>query len=384
LNVVRQSRFQLPDAEAALAEAYRLFERLPGMAYTARYEQARCLLNQGKWPQALVRFRELHAQTLEAGLLPPIDDSFRQAFQSDPQKPKAWGRFMHTTAASLVAQKRRPAVFDLAWQCWWLGDATLADELFHQAVSGLTPEERPATTLAALEYLRLTSQLHRAEPLLPPLLATEPYSHMASLWRLAARLADQRENGLQALPYLETALEIKYQNLPDVINLATVREDYADLLAAYQKLAAAGRAAPPWDFRARIIRAADRWRALDTDPTAACQAAARVLKTLGETELAWDYLTTPIGQNPNQSAAWLDLAQALGTEGSLLLADRAYAQAFTAEPTNAQILWDRVKNLQQAGKSREARALLEQLAEGPWQPRFQWTQTQARQQLGRQ
>ncbi|HZT79745.1 MAG TPA: hypothetical protein VFA26_05975 [Gemmataceae bacterium] len=65
------------------------------------------------------------------------------------------------------------------------------------------------------------------------------------------------------------------------------------------------------------------------------------------------------------------------------MADRACAAAFGAEPTNAQLLRDRAENLRQSGKESEARKLYRQLAEGLWQPRFGWLQSQARWRLGR-
>jgi cytochrome c-type biogenesis protein CcmH/NrfG len=108
---------------------------------------------------------------------------------------------------------------------------------------------------------------------------------------------------------------------------------------------------------------------------------ARILQRLGERELGWDYLTTPVGLSPNEAAPWLSLAETLGQKGELDLADRAYAAAFEAEPTNAQILWDRAQNLRQAGQSVEATRLLRQIAEGRWQPRFQGLQAQARLQV---
>src|SRR5262249_26481155 len=156
-------------------------------------------------------------------------------------------------------------------------------------------------------------------------------------------------------------------------NLKAVREDYEKLLAHYQALADALvslKLPPPADFRARVVRAADRWRALDPDGTSACQAAGRILQTLGDRDLAWDYLTTPVGMRPNEAGPWLGLAQTLGRQGELDLADRAYAAAFEAEPTDAQLLWDRARNLEQAGKAAAARELYQKLAEGSWQPRF--------------
>ena len=95
-----------------------------------------------------------------------------------------------------------------------------------------------------------------------------------------------------------------------------------------------------------MVRAADRWRALDSDPTLACHTAARILRYLGARDLAWDYLTTPTAVRPNDPAPQLALAQTLRSEGEYDLADRAYALAFEAESTNAQILWERAQMLQ--------------------------------------
>src|SRR5262249_35596217 len=157
---------------------------------------------------------------------------------------------------------------------------------------------------------------------------------------------------------LEKALDLEYRHLPEAINLQAVRQDYGELLAGLQQLAdsfSLVKTAPPRDFAARIVRAADRWRALDPDSNAACQAAAKILQTVGAEDLAWDYLTTPLGQRPNEAEPWLSLAQTLRNAGNFPLADRAYATAFEAEPTNAQILLDRATTLQQAGQTAEAR-----------------------------
>ena len=69
----------------------------------------------------------------------------------------------------------------------------------------------------------------------------------------------------------------------------------------------------------------------------------------------------------------------LRQNGMVDLAERAYANAFEAEPTNAQILWDHAQLLKQHGKREESRELLRRLATGKWQPRFHQIQSQARQ-----
>src|SRR5262249_24473476 len=114
-----------------------------------------------------------------------------------------------------------------------------------------------------------------------------------------------------------------------------------------------------------------------------CRMAGRILQTLGERELVWDYLTTPVAQHPNEAEPWTGLVQSLSRTGELELADRAYAAAFEAEPTNAQGPGGRGQNLRQGGKEAEAQKLFRQLADGTWQPRFQGLQREAKWQLDR-
>ena len=161
-----------------------------------------------------------------------------------------------------------------------------------------------------------------------------------------------------------------------------IRKDYSRLLSRYRQLAAAIatlQAEPPRELISRVVRAADRWRQVDPDPTAACQTAAQILGDLGAAEMAWEYLTTPLAAKPNEAAPWVSLAEMLRQQGHFELADRAYASAFEAEPTNAQILWDRAQVLLQAGQPRQAKEVFGQLAEGKWQPRFSRLKSQAEQ-----
>jgi Flp pilus assembly protein TadD len=65
-----------------------------------------------------------------------------------------------------------------------------------------------------------------------------------------------------------------------------------------------------------------------------------------------------VGLCPNKSGPSEELAATLQKQGELTLADQAFASAFVAEPTNAQLLWDRARNLRQAGRPEQARKLL--------------------------
>jgi hypothetical protein len=295
---------------------------------------------------------------------------------------------MRQTARQLVEQKRRVAVLALARQCWDLDDQPLAGELLATALANISdPAERTALSLAAFGFYRETAQLPEADRLLQSLLADPNLASESLLWRLGHGLAQDRDMPARAVECLERALELEAERPPDVIDLQATRTDYGALLEHYQGLADAMVAlqlTPPPDFLSRVIPAADRWRAVDHEPAAACQAAAKVLKRLGQRELAWDYLTTPIALQPKEAAPWSSLAGTLARQGELALADRAYRAAAEAEPTDPQLLWDRAQNLKQLGKQQEAQHLVRRIAEGTWQPRFQGLQAQARYLLQRQ
>jgi hypothetical protein len=127
------------------------------------------------------------------------------------------------------------------------------------------------------------------------------------VWRLAARLADERGQIGRAILCWEKALEIERS---EAHRVTAVRRDYGWLLDEYRKLARATAGLPtagPRDLILRVTAAADRWRLLDSDPTPACYAAARVLADLGANEEAWEYVTTP--------PEWKKLAEKLEKEG---------------------------------------------------------------------
>ena len=64
------------------------------------------------------------------------------------------------------------------------------------------------------------------------------------------------------------------------------------------------------------------WRSLDSDQAEACFAAGRVFLLLDAQDLAWDYLTSPVSQLPDERC-WMYLAGELAGIESFALADRA-------------------------------------------------------------
>src|SRR5262249_11656728 len=149
--------------------------------------------------------------------------------------------------------------------------------------------DRRALELAGIEFLSETGQLAEAERRLAELLARDVEADKdAPLWRLAAELANRRDMPARELECLEQALDAEYRHLPDVVNLQAMRADYEQLLNHYLEQARALQSlhlATPPDFRAKVVRAADRWRALDRDASKPCELAGRILQTIAERDL---------------------------------------------------------------------------------------------------
>jgi Tfp pilus assembly protein PilF len=368
---------------AELAQHWPPFAK-SGLGYAARYEEARCLFKAGQNDQAREKFTALYQETLNGGALPAIDNDCRAALLTG-KDAAAWGDLMQQTAKKLIADKHRPAVLALAWQCWQLDDAPQADQLLHMALPGIkNAKERHGLQLAGVLFYKNTKQLPQADQLLGKLLADPEQGQKPGLWRLAAHIAADRKQIGRAMECLEKALDLEFKNLPEVINLSQVREDYSKLLDHYKNMAdaiVALKVAPPEGFLAKVIQTADRWRSLDPKSGDACGIAAEILMALGQRDLGWDYLTTPIAMQPNEPGPWAKLAGNLNQGGELVLADLAYKAACEAEPTNAQLLWNRAENLQQSGKTVPAQALYRQIAEGHWGPQYQGLVAQAKMRL---
>ena len=363
-----------------LLETIARFEDVPGLRYVARYERARTLWEVGRREEGRELVVKLYEEAIEAGFLPPIDRRFRETFFGHGGRSE-WREFVRRMADRLIAEDVRQAAIRLARSVHQAGDPVLADEVFSGAMVGVKADQRWATTLAAVEYLWHTDQRARADAELQRLLIDERHAPVAALWRLAAVLADERGMTGRSLACRQRALEIEYDELPDMVELKPIRRQYGALLDRYQELAATVKslgAEPSQEWIGQVVRTADRWRSLDSDPAPACRAAAGVLADLDASELAWDYLTTAVAGDPETPVAWQPLAKTLRGEGRYELADRAYAWASATEPANAEVLWDRAQALLEAGRGDEAQPLFQQLADGDWDEAYRDVKSQAR------
>jgi len=361
------------------AATFDRFGDIPALRHAARYEAARALLHAGDTPAAAARFQELYKETIRKGTLPAIDESFHAAM-----KDYGWKELIRGTAAGLAERGASFQAVTLAWQSRQAGDADLGAEMIESALADAPRGLQLPLRLAALQYYWNTERWDQADGMISTLLDDGRVAEMPALWRAAAHVADRRGRMGQALACIERAIDIEHRHLPEKIDVRTVRARYSDLLSRYEKFAravAAPGTPPPRDLVARVIRAADRWRALDVDATGACNAAAAALHALGERDLAWDYVTTPVAAKPFESGAWVAMAKTLGKQDRFDLADRAYAAAFEQEGSNARILWERAELLARSGKGGEASTLYRRIAEGKWPPQFNGVQRQAKRKL---
>ncbi len=373
------------DVRTALARLWPQQLQTTGLETAARYEHARALVKAGRAGEGRKAFVDLYRAVRKEGALLLLDDDFRQALLGVERD--GWNVLMRTTARELIDKKQRGAVLALARQCGELNDEPLGQDLLAMMLDGVADhKERLALTLASADYLLERRQAVEAARLLEPLLEDGEGMKQPAVWRLSARLAGARGLPGREMECLERALDLESHDPSTLRRTDRVQGEYLQLLDHYRKLAEAMvtlKVKPPADFVPKVVRTADRWRGLARDGSRACEMASRILRQLGEAELAWDYLTTTVAERPGESRPWLRLAEELRRQGELKQADLALASAFAVEPTNAQILWDRAQNLRQAGNVAEANKLLRQLAEGTWQPRFQALQLQARWQLDR-
>jgi hypothetical protein len=358
-----------------LAELWKLFEDLPGFWYTSHYERIRCLMSAGQDAQARQEFDRLYTETLSAGVIPPLDSLYAQL----PGNPV---QLLKNAARERGAQCPED-VLALAWQSAWLGPQGTTQEIMAE----FRPSTKwPEVTLSAVLLWQQLGQWAAAQERLDEMLGDSILAKQPGLWRLAAELAGRREQGFRQTEFLEKALDLEFAHLPETVDVQKLREDYGALLHGFSQIIDDHwqKDGPlPANLAARIVKAADRWRSIDPEANDACMQASDLLSDLNEPKLAWQYLTTVVALHPNEANPYRQMAQHLAERNDWKLAEKAYAAAFAAEPTDAQLLYDRAKALEKGGRRPEAAALMKQLADGNWQPRFDNVKWQARQWLAK-
>ncbi|HEV3146454.1 MAG TPA: hypothetical protein VGZ47_21385, partial [Gemmataceae bacterium] len=357
-----------------LADLWRQFYDIPGFWYTSRYERIRCLMAAGLEAQARQEFDKLYGDTLAAGVIPPLDSLAMQL----PANAAGPVQQLLKNAAHERAAQHPEDVLALAWQTVWLGPQGTPQEIMAE----FRPSTKwPEVTLSAVLLWHQLGQTAAAQEWLDELLGDPHLAKQPGLWRLAAELAIKRGQPFRQNECLEKALDLEFAHLPETVDVQQLREDYGTLLRGFGPIIRDHwqKDVPlPANLAGRIVKAADRWRSIDPEANDACFQAADLLSELNEPNLAWQYLTTVVALHPNEADPYRQMAQHLAERKDWFLAEKAYAAAFAAEPTDAQLLYDRALALEKQGRRAEEVALMTQIAEGTWQPRFDGVKAQAR------
>jgi hypothetical protein len=371
-----------------VALGYERWGKNPGLASLARYEAARAWFKSGDRRKAQEGFSSWYEESTTAGIVPLVDHDFRQAFYGDNETAQlgstptdnAFTRKLLDAAKKFTTDGVPSAALVVAWQAYQLGQPALGDEIVNRTLASLDEEQAKGVKFAAIRVLYHAGKYDRADALLTPMLEDKHFAEYVSLWRLGADLSEKRQRLAESVARWEKVAELEYSRLGDSYEVATAREPFESLMQRYEKLATAIAATSQpatSELIANVVRAADRWRTLDADPTAACLSAAKILTTLGKEDLAWAYATTPLATAaaappagtsgaPGSSSPYAMLARQLADRGEVALATRAYIAAAMAEPKDAQVLWDYAQLLERHAKFADARAIYERLSSGEW------------------
>ncbi len=371
-----------PEQQTMFANAARRFEQHPRLGQLARRQRMETLFAALNYEGGFSLFSEWLNANLTHGIVPPIGAELYRASSVAHGQSKL-DELMMKQARQLANAKMLMTLNLLSVQMRELGNSKVAEQMMTLLLESLNTEQRPEVSLVAIEQLRRMKDA-RADKLLEQVMVLPGAEQMPGLWRFASKLAEETDRKRLSAERLERALQMEFATRPATINIETVRKDYTELLAKYDELitaAATLEIAPPVELAASIIQAADQWRTLDDDDTAACQTAARLLAKLKKQDLAWDYLITPLAENSGESAPWIAMARNLSNETQADLADIAWTRAFEFETTNPEILFEHATMLHTAHRPESARTLLTRIVDQSWQPRFSKTIEQARQLL---
>ena len=326
------------------------------IAYASRYESARALLNSGNVEGSQSAFADLYFAELESGAIPPFDSDLPGAFSKSDDIEEFHEIIRNAVEKSLASQRYENAVA-IAWQCQETGHQDLADEVLERLEEAVPADRIAQVAVAALKVFGASENSARTTEVLGLLIRDGSAVDNPTLLRKAAEIAQTAGKKSLALDWLERALEIDYGSdqkgsmLRSVyLGLATtsemlersksdptleeVRTDFSQLIGLFGESAAAMKTlevSSPRVFSQRVVDAAEKWRSLDPDPSAACEQAAGVFTLLGEHELAWDYATTPLAFSPGDASAWKSLAAEFEDYGLEEQAKQAQGAAEAAE-----------------------------------------------------
>lgn len=384
LNVVHKSIDETVSKKKLhhrLAREAASFEKVPGLFGAARYARVLWLISAEEVDEARSLYSSYRRDAIAAGITPAVSDELRTAFKESSGNSETWSKVILESADPLVEQQRSLELLQLSLNCATIAEHDTARQLLDRGIKGVKLSKRPDLLIVGLQCLITIDDWSRAEDFARKLMRYRDAHQNASLWRTASQIAAALGDDDESLRRLEQAMRLEFSALPDTVNVEAFRSEYNklfDRFTTYSEAMLDTRKPLPDDFAERVTQAADAWRSIDPDPTQACQRTARLLQLIGLYDPAWDYWTTPLVNTANSSAAWTNLATALTKTNQIHRASQAWTEAFAAEPTNPELLWNHASLMRDHNQPAQAKKLLTQIVNGKWQPRFANYKSKAR------
>jgi tetratricopeptide (TPR) repeat protein len=376
LNVVHKSideTISKKKLHQRLAKEAASFEKVPGLFGAARYARVLWLISAEKTNEAQSLYSSYRRDAIAAGITPTVSDELRTAFKAASGNSESWSKVILDSSEPLVEQKRSLELLQLALNCASIAEHDTARQLLDRGIKGVKLSKRPDLLIVGLGCLITIDDWSRAEEFARHLMNYRNAHENASLWRTASQIAAALGDDDESLRRLEQAMRLKFSALPATVNVESFRGEYNklfDRFTSYSQLMLEAGKPLPDDFVNRVTQAADAWRSIDPDSTAACQRTAKLLQLIGLYGEAWEYWTTPLVNTANSSDAWEKLAAALTETKQFHRASQAWDEAFAAEPTDPELLWKHATLLRDNSQPEQAKKLLTQIINGKWQPRF--------------
>ncbi len=354
---------RLGAAAATLPEA-------PAVSASVRFSIASKLSAAGDAGGAAAMFETLFRKQVAAGQPPLVNaamvETLRQARGGD-----AFASLAREASAQWAARGQAAPAIVLAAQCEQLAMDSLAQEI-RQSLGKDNNLSQPLAA-AALRAQLAAGEWDKAAASLKIATQNPQLAQNAWLWWGGYVVHEMKSNLGAATACLDRALDLECQHLGDTVEVAKIHADYSLLMSHYEQLVRQTRmdgAVVPGEQMARIVRAADRWRALTGEEAPACRAAARVFMAAGAYELSWEYATTPLASRPGEPGPMAQLGDDLRTSAMYPLAMRAFAAAFLADPTDPRHLLEQARTLELAGERERAMEFYRQIVDGQWRAEF--------------
>jgi tetratricopeptide (TPR) repeat protein len=362
------SKYELRrDAWLALAE------QAPRYAYTALHQAGLAAYQRGRYEEAAEIFIRSLERARADETLAVVDWSVQWAI-TQSRGEAAW---------QLSWSRMRKRVIDSGDPRLALRFLAIASQLGYadeaqRVLATLEPEAiEPALALRLFDTLVAHGRMSEASVVLDALRRRPQLRGNAAVLVRAAALAEQQGRLDDAALALEQAMVRELEG--EGMTLAELRSGFARLFELRARLAEPlGSPAGERDAAlARALAVADRWRLEDPDNPEIDRLCAELLWSLGHDDRAWRQLASILDRHAAEGEALAWLADALERGGKLDRADAVWARAIAVEPTDPIHRLRRAQNLLATGDEAGARALLEEVEAGEWQPRFSFTVHQA-------